>query len=55
MKKAFEMGATHVVELHGDGQYDFNQVKFMKNKFDDGADFVLGNRFYNYLQPLKDK
>ena len=55
MKKAFEMGATHVVELHGDGQYDFNQVKFMKKKFDDGADLVLGNRFYNYLQPLKDK
>ena len=27
------MGATHVVELHGDGQYDFKQVKFMK-KFD---------------------
>ena len=24
------MGATHVVELHGDGQYDFKQVKFMK-------------------------
>ena len=55
MKKAFEMGATHVVELHGDGQYDFNQVKFMKKKFDDGAELVLGNRFYNYLQPLKDK
>ena len=47
------MGATHVVELHGDGQYDFKQVKFMK-KFDCGADLVLGNRFYNYLQP-KDK
>ena len=55
IKKAFEMGATHVVELHGDGQYDFKQVKFMKKKFDDGADLVLGNRFYNYLQPLKDK
>ena len=54
-KKAFEMGATHVVELHGDGQYDFKQVKFMKKKFDCGADLVLGNRFYNYLQPLKDK
>jgi len=55
MNKAFDMGATHVIELHGDGQYDFNQVKFMKTKFDSGADLVLGNRFYNYLQPLKDK
>lgn len=55
MSEAFKMGATHVIELHGDGQYDFGQVKFMKEKFHLGADLVLGNRFYNYLQPLKDK
>ena len=33
MKKAFELGATHIVELHGDSQYDFSQVKKMKEKF----------------------
>ena len=33
MKKAFELGATHVVELHGDSQYDFSQVKEMKKVF----------------------
>jgi glycosyltransferase involved in cell wall biosynthesis len=26
LKKAFEMGATHVVEIHGDGQYDLNKI-----------------------------
>ena len=55
MNEAFNMGATHVIELHGDGQYDFNQVQNMKEKFDIGADLVLGNRFYDYLQPLRDK
>ncbi len=54
MKKAFELGATHVIELHGDSQYDFSQVKEMKEKFSDGCDLVLGNRFHNYKQPLKD-
>jgi glycosyltransferase involved in cell wall biosynthesis len=54
MKKAFEMGATHVVELHGDGQYDFNQVNKLKKKFTEGKDLILGNRFYNYSQPFKD-
>jgi glycosyltransferase involved in cell wall biosynthesis len=54
MKKAFELGATHVVELHGDSQYDFSYVKEMKSKFSDGFDLVLGNRFYDYRQPLND-
>ena len=54
MKKAFELGATHIVELHGDSQYDFSQVKKMKEKFSDGCDLVLGNRFHNFKQPLKD-
>ena len=54
MKKAFSLGATHIVELHGDSQYDFNYVKDMKKKFLEGYDLVLGNRFYNYKQPLKD-
>ena len=26
IKKAFEMGATHVVEIHGDGQYDLENI-----------------------------
>lgn len=54
MKKAFALGATHVVELHGDSQYDFSYVKEMKKKFNEGNDLVLGNRFFDYKQPLKD-
>ena len=54
MKKAFELGATHIIELHGDSQYDFSQVKEMKEKFSDDCDLVLGNRFHDLKQPLKD-
>lgn len=54
MKKAFALGATHVVELHGDSQYDFSYVKEMRKKFEEGSDLVLGNRFFDYKQPLND-
>lgn len=54
LQKAFSMGATHVVEIHGDGQYDYSQIYNMKKKFNEGADLVLGDRFYNLTQPLKD-
>ena len=47
MKKAFELGATHVIELHGDSQYDFTYVKEMKQNFSQGCDLVLGNRFFS--------
>ena len=53
MKRAFALGATHVVEIHGDGQYDYNQIEPLK-KFETGADLVLGDRFYEMKQPLKD-
>lgn len=53
LKKAFELGATHVVELHGDGQYDFKVVKDCVSLIDKDADLILGNRFYKYSQPLK--
>ena len=53
MKKPLH-GATHVVELHGDSQYDFSYVKEMKKKFEEGSDLVLGNRFFDYKQPLND-
>lgn len=53
LKKAFELGATHVIELHGDGQYDFKVVKDSLPLINNGADLILGNRFYKYYQPLK--
>lgn len=54
MKRAFALGATHVVEIHGDGQYDYNQIEPCKKKFENDADLVLGDRFYEMKQPLKD-
>ena len=54
LKIAFEKGATHVIEIHGDGQYDFSYIKDMKIKFIEGADLVLGNRFFNLKQPIRD-
>lgn len=54
LKKAVEMGADFMVELHGDGQFDASAVPSAIQKLQSGCDFVLGNRFINLLQPLKD-
>ena len=54
LKKAFASGATHVVEIHGDGQYDYNQIKEMKKIFQENTDLILGDRFYNFKQPIID-
>ncbi len=54
LQKAVEMGADYVVELHGDGQFDSSAVPSAIQKLDGGCDFVLGNRFINLLQPLRD-
>ncbi len=54
LNKAFEMGATHVVEIHGDGQYSLPNIdEIIKKLSDEKADLVLGNRFYNYKNTLK--
>ena len=54
LKKAFEMGATHVVEIHGDGQYDLENINDIIKKFKiENSDLILGNRFYNYKNTLK--
>ena len=54
LKKAFELGATHVVEIHGDGQYDFKNLHEIKSLFEKkNSDLILGNRFYNLSETLK--
>ena len=53
LQKCFEEGATHVVEVHGDGQYDLKFTKNMFQKFIEGNDLVLGNRFYQSGIALK--
>lgn len=53
-RKALERGGTHMIELHGDGQYDFAAVPAALEQLNAGCDLVLGNRFYRMLQPLRD-
>jgi glycosyltransferase involved in cell wall biosynthesis len=53
-QKALERGATRIIELHGDGQYDFSAVPVALNRFEEGCDLILGNRFYEWRQPLRD-
>lgn len=54
LKKAVEMGATHMIEIHGDGQYDLASVAPAIAKLSSGYDLVLGNRFYKMSEPLND-
>ncbi len=55
LKIAFERGATHVVEIHGDGQYDLSKIidTISLLNHDQKIDLILGNRFYDYKKPLE--
>lgn len=54
LTKAFELGATHVIEIHGDGQYNLKNIDKIIGSFVLAkSDLILGNRFYNYSNTLK--
>ncbi len=53
--KGIELGAEYIVDLHGDGQYDPGAIPAALTKVREGYDLVLGSRFYDFLQPLRDK
>ena len=54
--KALETGADYMIEIHGDGQYDPSNIPDAITKIKTGNyDFLLGSRFTNILQPLRDK
>lgn len=55
INKAIEFGADYIVEIHGDGQYDISFIKPALEKIKEGYGLVLGSRFTNLRQPLKDK
>ncbi len=57
LKKALEMGADYIVEIHGDGQYDPSYIgpAVIKAKENDMYGMVLGSRFKPLIQPLRDK
>ncbi len=53
-KEALKLGAAVMVELHGDGQYDFSPSPLAIEKMRKGCDLILGNRFHEWKQPLRD-
>lgn len=54
--KALELGADYMIEIHGDGQYDPSNIPDAIKKIKTGNyDFLLGSRFTDILQPLRDK
>lgn len=55
LRKAMEMGADYMVEIHGDGQYDISASVPGIEKIKRGYDFVLGSRFIDKKQTLRDK
>jgi glycosyltransferase involved in cell wall biosynthesis len=55
LKKCLERGADYMVEIHGDGQYGVDSIIPGLEKIKSGYDFVLGSRFTDLKQPLRDK
>ncbi len=55
IRKAIELGAECIVDLHGDGQYDPSAIPAALEKAREGNDMVLGTRFRpDIKQPLRD-
>jgi glycosyltransferase involved in cell wall biosynthesis len=53
LSKAYDMGASYVVEIHGDGQYDPAIIpKARKKSMQHGYDLLLGTRFDTFYEPL---
>lgn len=55
LQKALELGADYIVEIHGDNQFDTSFIPLAIEKMEEGCDFVLGTRFIDIRQPLRDK
>lgn len=54
LKKAFSLGADYAIEIHGDGQYDTSVSPAAIKKMEGGYDFLLGSRFTNLKQAIRD-
>lgn len=56
IRKALELGADYMIEIHGDGQYDPSNIPtaIVKIKIEQ-PDFLLGSRFTDILGPFRDK
>lgn len=54
LQKAIERGGEYMVEIHGDGQYDPTVIPMALRKMQEGYDYLLGSRFMDSKQPLRD-
>jgi len=54
LRQALQLGADIMVEIHGDGQFDPTIAKVGVEKMKSGYDFVMGSRFTDLRQPLRD-
>src|SRR3989344_2436416 len=54
IQKGVELGAEYIVDLHGDGQYDPGTIAAALERAKEGYDLVLGSRFFDRKQPLRD-
>ncbi|MEK7616907.1 MAG: glycosyltransferase family 2 protein [Patescibacteria group bacterium] len=56
MKRALNLalasGANIVIDIHPDGEYKPSAIPYAIKKIESGAEFVLGNRFTNFYNPL---
>lgn len=50
---ALEHGADIIIEIHPDGEYGLESIGAAIDKIKQGADLVLGNRFFLGKSPLK--
>ena len=55
LRQALNLGADYIVEIHGDGQYDPTPIPAALAKMREGHDFLLGSRFTDVRQPLRDR
>jgi len=52
--RGMEMGADYIVEIHGDGaQFHPKSIKYAFPYMEEGVDFILGSRFQNPRQALR--
>lgn len=53
LKLALEAGADIIVDIHPDGEYKPTAIPNALEGIKNGADFVLGNRFTSFANPVK--
>lgn len=52
LKKCLDEKADIIIEMHPDNEYDPSAILPAITKVKQGADLVLGNRFFNFISPL---